>query len=109
MTWPNRILLAVLIAAAIAFLPERQSIEPEDLSRVTAERDALRDKVARLRGELEGIEAEVRALHRDARAELGPGNSELARIARSDLNLIRPGEVVFEIEHVSTPREGDQP
>ncbi len=95
-TWPNRILLAVLIAGALAFLPERQAMEPEDLSRVAAERDELRDKVAKLHAELEGLEAEVRAMHRPA----GGDETELARIARGDLNLIRPGEVVFEIEHL---------
>ena len=97
-TWPNRILLAALIAAAVAFLPQRDNIEPEDLARVNSEREQLRVKVERLRREVAGLHAEVRALHRPL---AGPGadEGELARIARSDLNLIKPGEVVFEIAY----------
>ena len=99
MSWPNRILLAALIAGAIAFFPQRDAVEPEDLGRVTAERDELRAKVLELREELGSIEAEVRALHRPAAAS-DSGASELARIARGDLKLVKPGEVVFEIERV---------
>ena len=100
MTWSNRILLAVLLAGAVAFLPQRDAIEPEDLSRVASERDELSEKVAKLRLQLDDLEAEVRALHRAP----GDRDNELARIARGDLNLIRPGEVVFEIEHVEPQR-----
>jgi hypothetical protein len=98
-TWPNRILLAALIAGAIAFFPRRDAVEPEDLGRVSAEREELAAKVEALRIELASIEAEVRALHRPSNAS-DSGASELARIARSDLKLVKPGEVVFEIERV---------
>ena len=75
------------------------AVEPEDLGRVTAERDELASKVEALRVELAAIEAEVRALHRPAAAS-DTGASELARIARDDLKLVKPGEVVFEIERI---------
>ena len=87
--------LALLIAGAVAFLPEREAIEPEDLSRVAQDREELTEKVDKLYTQVKGLEDEVRALHR----EPGVRDNELARIARGDLNLIRPGEVVFEIEH----------
>lgn len=99
MTWPNRILLAALIAGVIAFFPRHEAVEPEDLGRVSAERDELAEKVETLRSGLASIEAEVRALHRPASAS-DSGANELARIARNDLKLVKPGEVVFEIERV---------
>ena len=101
MTWPNRILLAALIVGLIAFLPRQDSIEPEDLGRVTREREDLGAKVDLLNVELAQLEAEVRALHRPPDGPRGD-DGELARIARGDLNLIRPGEVVFEISPAPT-------
>jgi hypothetical protein len=103
-TWPNRILLAALIAGAVAFFPQRDAIEPEDLGRVTAERDELQVKVEELRAELALMVAEVRALHRPADAN-DSGATELARIARDDLKLVKPGEVVFEIERVKKEKQ----
>lgn len=41
MTWLNRILLALFITAAIAFLPSYEEFGTEDLARVRAEREAL--------------------------------------------------------------------
>ena len=99
MTWLNRILLALFITAAIAFLPSYEHLGAEDLARVRAERDALLSSNADLREDIRLLEAEVEALHRDPK---DPGSSErvdreLARIAREDLNMIKPGELVFEL------------
>jgi cell division protein FtsB len=92
MTWLNRILLALFITAALAFLPNYEHLGAEDLSRVRAERDDLGDSNTALREQIRLLEAEVDALQRD-----------LARIAREDLNMIMPGELVFELRRPSAP------
>ena len=100
MTWLNRLLIAGLLAGLVAVAPtELEAIRaPGDLERVTTERDELRAGNVRLREELRLLEAEVGALHSDTE---GPGNREVVRreierIAREDLNMVRPGEIVFE-------------
>lgn len=95
MQWVNRILLAALLAFAIAYLPQHIASGggDEDLSRVEREHAGLRRSNDRLRGEIAALQAEIAALKRDP--------AEVARIAREDLNLIRPGEVVFEIRRDS--------
>lgn len=102
MVWLNRLLLALLVAGAVAYLPRQlaEGSRSEDLARVQREREELEAGNAELRAEIDLLQAEVRALHRDpedprARREL---DAEIERIAREDLNLIRPGEVVFEVE-----------
>ena len=92
MHWLNRILLALLVAAAVAWGPEQFELAASgnDLERVEAEAAELRETNRQLREELDLLEAEVRALSRDP--------AEVARIARQDLNLVMPGEVVFEVE-----------
>lgn len=91
MQWVNRILLAALLAFAIAYLPQHVASggSAEDLARVEREHQSLQRSNDRLRGDIEALKAEIAALKRDP--------AEVARIAREDLNLIRPGEVVFEI------------
>ena len=92
MQWVNRILLAGLLAFAVAYLPQHiySSGGGDDLSRVDREHQTLRRSNERLRGEIAALRAEVAALKRDP--------AEVARIAREDLGLIRPGEVVFEVQ-----------
>jgi cell division protein FtsB len=92
MRWVNRILLAVIAAGLIAYWPERLDFaaSSEDLQRVERERDELLEGNAALREEIGRMQAEIHALKHDPR--------EVARIAREDLNLVRAGEVVFEVE-----------
>ena len=91
MHWVNRILLATLVAGLFAFWPERLELvaSSKDLERVTAERYELVTGNEALREEIRLLVAEIEALKQDPR--------EVARIAREDLNLVRPGEVVFEV------------
>ena len=91
MAWVNRILVAALLAGTIAYLPRgiEYGAASNDLSRVRSEREALQSANARLREEIRLLQAEVDALKRDPR--------EVERIAREDLNLVRPDEVVFEL------------
>lgn len=92
MQWVNRILLAALLAFAVAYLPRHiySSGGTDDLGRVDREHQTLHHSNERLRGEIAALRAEVAALKRDP--------AEVARIAREDLGLIRPGEVVFEVQ-----------
>lgn len=106
MKWLNRILVALVLAGAVAWLPRQlaQVRAGEDLARVERERDELVAGNAELRAEIELLEAEVTALHGDPDdPERGTAvTREIERIAREDLNMIRPGEFVFEIEHTRT-------
>ncbi len=108
MTWLNRILLALFITAAIAFLPSYDELGTEDLARVRTERVDLRAGNAGLRDEIRLLEAEVQALHRDPDdpADAERVDRELARIAREDLNMIMPGELVFEVQRPAPTRGG---
>jgi cell division protein FtsB len=92
MRWLNRILLAVLFACVVAYLPRRlyEVAAMDDRARIERERDGLVQANAQLREEIRLLRAEVEALTADAK--------EVERIAREDLNLVRPGQVVFEVE-----------
>ncbi len=92
MQWLNRILLSALLAGAVAFVPQHiyAGSGGDDLVRVRREEDQLRQKNLELAQEIALLRAEVAALKRDP--------AEVARIAREDLNLIYPDEVVFEVE-----------
>jgi cell division protein FtsB len=107
MTWLNRILLALFITAGLAFLPSYEQLGAEDLSRVRDERDALIAGNEDLRGEIRLLEAEVDALQRDPEDPHSHDrvDRELARIAREDLNMIKPGELVFELRRPA-PEQG---
>ncbi|NVB36946.1 septum formation initiator family protein [Pseudenhygromyxa sp. WMMC2535] len=102
MSWLNRILLALFITAAIAFLPSYEHLGAEDLARVRAERDALVEGNQTLAREIRLLEAEIEALHVDPEDPRSNErvDRELARIAREDLNMIMPGELVFEVHRV---------
>jgi cell division protein FtsB len=101
MHWLNRILLAVLVAACVAFVPEQLELvsQSDDLARVRQERASLLEANAALREQIRLLRAEIQALKTDRR--------EIARIAREDLNLVAPGEIVFEVEF-GEPREPKQ-
>jgi cell division protein FtsB len=102
MHWVNRILLAVLVAAILACWPERLELAAgsEDLERVARERDELVEGNDALREEIGRMQAEIHALKHDPR--------EVARIAREDLNLVRAGEVVFEVQRPNQGAAGGQ-
>ncbi len=94
MHWANRILIATTVAALVAWGPTQleRAAQSDELERVRRERDVIAESNRVLRGEITALSAEVRALKTDP--------DEVARIAREDLNLIAPGEVVFEVERV---------
>jgi cell division protein FtsB len=106
MSWTNRILLAVFIVVAVALLPRYDGVGSEDLSRVQQERIQLVDENAGLRDDIQRLEAEVTSLKRDGRdpRSMAMSDRETARIAREDLNLVKAGEFVFELERPQPSR-----
>jgi len=99
MHWMNRILIALMVSAAVAYLPRSlvDATAADDLVRIEREREELVAANAALREQIELIRAEVEALGRD--------RDEIARIAREDLNLAGPDEIVFELVHPATATE----
>jgi cell division protein FtsB len=91
MHWISRIGLAALLASAIALCPQQiyRSAGADDLVRLEREHAELTRQNQRVRVEIQLLRDEVNALRRDP--------EEVARIAREDLNLVRPGEFVFEV------------
>ncbi|RMG98144.1 MAG: septum formation initiator family protein [Deltaproteobacteria bacterium] len=91
MTWRTRFLLA----AMVAFLPAVLSrgalpvTERADLVRAERELRKLEADNAALARKVAAVEAEVRALQR--------GDGEIERIARQELHLVRPDEVVYRL------------
>ena len=94
MHWMNRVLLAGLVAGLVAWGPSQleRAAGTDELDRVEREKAELEAGNAALQDEIRALSSEVRALKTDP--------SEVARIAREDLNLVVPGEVVFEVERV---------
>jgi cell division protein FtsB len=97
MRWIARLAVAALIVAAAALLPQARldGVEDDDLTRILGERDALKASNAALQAEIEQLRAEIHALETDP--------AELERVAREDLNMIRPGQHIFEVR---TPEPG---
>ncbi len=93
MHWLNRILLALLVAGVVAIAPRQfeAASDNDDLTRVSEEKADLLQTNTVLSGEIELLRAEISALKGD--------KAEVARIAREDLNLVLPGEVVFEVDY----------
>lgn len=102
MHWMNRLLLAGLVAALVAWGPAQleRAAGTDELDRVEGEKLQLEAGNDELRAEIRALSSEVRALKTD------PG--EVARIAREDLNLVVPGEIVFEVERVK-PKVSEPP
>lgn len=100
MHWGSRILLAGTVAAMVAWGPHtlERAASGDELERVEAERATLVEANRALSIEIDALEAEVRALSEDPQ--------EAARIARGELNLVAPGEMVFEVER---PRAAKAP
>ncbi len=91
MTWRHRLLLA----ACAAFVPALvsggalPSFERADLARAREELARLEADNEALAARIEALEAEVRALQED--------EGEIERIAREQLHLARPDEVVYRL------------
>ncbi len=90
-TWLLRGLAALLLAATFGYLPYHLYAR-SGFARylgLRGELVTLRAQNTRLRGEIERLEQEAEALKTDLRA--------VERVARSELNWVRPGEIVFDL------------
>jgi cell division protein FtsB len=98
MLWLRRAAVVGCLIALVIALPRGLELGAgaPDLGRVERERSDLVEANLLLREEVRLLTAEVQALQRDPR--------EIERIAREDLNLVRPGERVFELVRTAAPR-----
>lgn len=90
--WVRRIALASLLAGVLAYLPYRL-LDPAGNAQIDGMRDELasvRAEIAALRDENAGLGADIRALKDDTGA--------VEDIARLDLGMVRPGELVIRVE-----------
>ncbi len=76
----------------------KKSSQPIDFMKLSKEKAALIDANRALANDIETLRAEISALKGD--------RAEVARIAREDLNLVFPGEVVFEVDYVDGMEAG---
>jgi cell division protein FtsB len=90
-TWVLRVLLAVVVAGTVGYVPYRLYAHSgffryldlrRELEALRARNEDLRGQNARLRREIEAIEEDPLALE---------------RAARLDLSMVRPGEVIFDL------------
>jgi cell division protein FtsB len=93
--WVRRIPLAAVLAVALGWVPY-QVYGQSGLSRLLR----MRSELAALRADNRALRAETRAL----RAELALHDDDdlgaVERIARDELGLVKPGEIVFKVEGV---------
>jgi cell division protein FtsB len=91
--WTRRIPLALALAVALGWLPY-QLFGESGLSKLVK----LRADLARVRAD----NAELRRKNRALRAELSLYDDDdlgsVERIARDELGLVKPGEIVFKVE-----------
>ncbi len=82
---PTSLLVLAIVSVPLLVLDER------GLPRYRA----LRDEEAQLTRQNEALRLEVRALARDVQA-LRSDESSVERIARDELGMVRPGEILFQ-------------
>jgi cell division protein FtsB len=90
--WGHRIALACALAAGLAYLPYRL-LDPAGSERL----ESMRDELFRARGEIDALGAENAALATQIRA-LKEDPRAIEDIARLDLGMVRPGELVIRVE-----------
>lgn len=90
--WTGRIVLAVLLAAGLAYLPYRllDGTGVSDAPRLRAELSETRAESERMRRENQQLARECEALRTDPTA--------IEDIARDDIGLVHPGEIIIRIE-----------
>lgn len=87
MAWllPFSLLTLAIVAVPLRVLDEQGLSRYQELKRELSEIEALNE---RLRGEVEGLDRDVRLLRTDPAA--------IERIARDELGMIREGEIIFQ-------------
>ena len=96
--WPRRLFLAALLSVSIAYVPYRLYMQ-SGLARFLAlqgELSALRQQNGQLRQENRRLYGELERLRSD--------DGAVERVAREELGLVRPGEIVFRVaERAAAP------
>lgn len=87
LTWPQLIVLGVLLLAALLFLWNHVR---QDTDRVEAEYEALRMTISDKQADLSALELQLKRVSSDEYAE---------NIAREKFDYIRKGEIVFEFDN----------
>lgn len=85
--WSIRLVLALVIAAAIAWVPGGDDARAAHLRR---QLDGLRDEIVALKARNARLAAEVEALRTDP--------SAIEAHARDELGMVYPGEIVLRLE-----------
>lgn len=103
-TWLTRLALAAVVAGALAYIPYRVygSEGYVKYRRLDAQLDELRAGNAELAAENDRLRAEVAALRSDPEA--------VRRVARDELGMVAPGEIVIQIDRgAAAPLEPQKP
>lgn len=90
--WSLRVLLAGCLALGLGYLPYR-AYGPQGLSKVVR----LERELARLKAKNQGL----RQMNRELRLQiegLKDDTAAIERVARDELGLVRPADVVFQFE-----------
>jgi cell division protein FtsB len=100
--WFRRLGIAAIVAVALGYLPYQlySSSGLQRLFRLRAERDALHAANLKLYEANQRLRSELDALS-DEPNGLGLSRAAIERMARDELNLVRPGEVVIQLEERS--------
>jgi cell division protein FtsB len=96
--WARRISIAVALAIALGYVPYHlyASSGLARYLRLRAERDRLHGENLTLAQENQRLRGELEALSEPGRGELS--RPAIERAARDELGLVKPGEVVFQLE-----------
>lgn len=91
--WARRLVMAALLAVALAYLPYRIYLR-SGVSRLLS----LQAELQHVRGENARLRKDNRRLRQEL-SRIKDGDADLAveQVARDELGLIRPGEIVFKV------------
>jgi cell division protein FtsB len=92
--WARRLTLAAVLAVSLGYLPYRVYLR-SGLSRYFT----LKEELAQLRAANQRLRQDNRRLLREL-SRLRSDELAVERVAREELGLIRPGEIVFRVEGV---------
>jgi cell division protein FtsB len=94
--WVRRLGIAALLAVALGWVPYHLygSSGLARLMRLRAERDALHDGNLKLHAENQRLREELEALSDD---DGNLSRTAVERAARDELGLVKPGEVVYQV------------
>lgn len=95
--WTRRLLIAALLAVSLAYLPYRVYLRSgvAHLIGLQAELDQVRADNGKLRQDNRRLHRELDRLKDDELA--------IERVAREELGLVRPGEIVFKVVEPPAP------